>query len=68
MKKLSISNNTIIEGINHIKFDIYQYIEEASLIVNATPIGMNNEKIQSNAFHLVTKYGIDSLMKLFYMT
>ncbi len=42
MNNLSNKNNTKIEGFNNKYFDIKPYIEDASLIINTTPIGMNN--------------------------
>ena len=42
-----LSNNLIsIQGINHTDRNIAQYIEEADLIINTTPIGMNDQNIQ----------------------
>ena len=41
MRNLSTNNNIQIEGINSNKLNVTPYIEEASLIINATPIGMN---------------------------
>ncbi len=46
MKKLSGKNNIKIEGINNQKSNIKPYIEEASLIVNTTPVGMNRTNFQ----------------------
>ena len=40
MKELSAKNNVVIEGINS-KLNVSHYIEDADLIVNTTPIGMN---------------------------
>tara|TARA_Y100001968_G_scaffold328530_1_gene375883 strand:- start:512 stop:1399 length:888 start_codon:yes stop_codon:yes gene_type:complete len=42
MKKLSFNSNISIEGINNQKFNVIPFIEEADLIVNTTPIGMNS--------------------------
>ncbi len=44
MKKLSTKEKISIEGINSKKLNVTPYIEEADLIVNATPIGMNKNK------------------------
>ena len=47
MKNLLSKSNILIEGINNKKLNITPYIEEADLIVNTTPIGMDtgeNEK------------------------
>jgi len=44
MKKLSTKENTEIEAINYQQLNIKQYIQEASLIINTTPIGMNSKK------------------------
>ena len=38
-----LKKNISIEGINNQKSNISPYIEEANLIVNTTPIGMNNK-------------------------
>ena len=43
MKILSRQSNIQIEGINNQKLNVTPYIEEASLIVNTTPVGMNNK-------------------------
>ncbi len=42
MRNLLSKRKISIEGINHKKFNISQYIEEADLIINTTPIGMNS--------------------------
>ncbi len=44
MKNLLSKSDTSIKGINTSESNITQYIEEADLIVNTTPIGMNNKK------------------------
>jgi shikimate dehydrogenase len=47
MKNLLSKSNILIEGINNNKLNITPYIEEADLIVNTTPVGMDtgeNEK------------------------
>ncbi len=47
MKNLLSKSNILIEGINNKKLNITPYIEEADLIVNTTPVGMDtgeNEK------------------------
>ena len=43
MKNLLSANNILIEGINSQTKNITSHIKEADLIVNATPIGMNNK-------------------------
>ncbi len=48
MKNLLLKKNILIEGINNIKFNITQYIEEADLIVNTTPIGMISKKSETD--------------------
>ena len=42
MKNLS-TNNTPIEGINNEKSNVKTFIEESSLIINTTPIGMKGQ-------------------------
>ena len=42
MKILSKNNSVCIEGINNNKHNVTPYIEEADLIINTTPIGMNS--------------------------
>ena len=44
MKNLLSKNNISIEGINNKKFNVTPYIEDADLIINTTPIGMNSKK------------------------
>ena len=44
MKKILINSNIPIKGINNEKENVIPYIQEADLIVNTTPIGMNSEK------------------------
>jgi len=43
MKSLSTKNKIKIEGVINTNIAISQFIEEASLIINTTPIGMNSE-------------------------
>ncbi|WP_413683415.1 shikimate dehydrogenase [Prochlorococcus sp. MIT 1011] len=43
MKNLLSKNQISIEGIDNKEIDITSYIEEADLIINTTPIGMNNQ-------------------------
>ncbi len=43
MKNICSKNNTSIEGVNNQKLDVTPYIQEASLIINTTPIGMNKK-------------------------
>ena len=47
MKKLSTKKKISIEAINNKKLDVTTYIEEADLIVNTTPIGMNGKNIEN---------------------
>ncbi len=42
MSNLLSSKNILIEGINNQRLNISQYIQEADLIINSTPIGMNS--------------------------
>ena len=43
MKNLLSKNQISIEGIDNKEIDITSYIEEADLIINTTPIGMNDQ-------------------------
>ncbi len=43
MKNLSSKNHISIQGINNNKINITPYVEEADLIINTTPIGMNGK-------------------------
>ena len=45
MRSILSINNISIEGINNKKLNVSPYIKEAGLIINTTPIGMNNENI-----------------------
>jgi len=45
MSNLFSKRNISIAGINSKEFNVSPYIEEADLIVNATPIGMNKNQI-----------------------
>ena len=44
MKKILSKTNIFIEGINNKELNITQYIYEANLIVNTTPVGMISKK------------------------
>jgi len=55
-----------IESINNKKLNVSSYIQEADLIINTTPIGMNSKNTNKKMFLLVMKYGTVSLTKLFY--
>ena len=44
MKKLFSKSNTSIEGVNNNKFNLIPYIEEADVIINTTPVGMNSKE------------------------
>ena len=48
MKNLLSKNQISIEGIDNKEIDISSYIEEADLIVNTTPIGMNGQNNVKN--------------------
>ena len=48
MKNLLSKNQISIEGIDNKEIDITSYIEEADLIINTTPIGMNGQKNVKN--------------------
>ena len=48
MKNLLSANNIPIEGINNNKLNVTPYIEEADLIINTTPIGMNDQNNLKN--------------------
>ncbi len=48
MKNLLSKNQISIEGIDNKEIDISSYIEEADLIVNTTPIGMNDQNNVKN--------------------
>ncbi len=43
MNNLLSKKHISIEGINNNKIDVKPYIEEADLVINTTPIGMNSE-------------------------
>ena len=48
MKNLLSKNQISIEGIDNKAIDITSYIEEADLIINTTPIGMNDQNNVKN--------------------
>ncbi len=48
MKNLLSKNQISIEGIDNKELDITSYIEEADLIINTTPIGMNDQNNVKN--------------------
>ena len=48
MKNILAKNNIVIEGINKNKLNITPYIQQANLIVNTTPIGMNIKTTKQN--------------------
>ena len=48
MKNLLSKNQISIEGIDNKEIDITSYIEEADLIINTTPIGMNDQNNLKN--------------------
>jgi len=52
MKNLLLKSNISIEGINNKKLNVTPYIEEADLIVNTTPIGMNSKETKQENFPL----------------
>ena len=45
MSSLLSKTEISIKGINNKKFNVSSYIQEADLIINTTPIGMNSKKI-----------------------
>ena len=55
MKELLSKKKISIEGINNNKLNVTSYIEEADLIVNTTPIGMNINKPNQESIPLGTK-------------
>jgi len=52
MNSLSSKNNILIRGVNNKELDIIPYIEEADLIVNTTPVGMNGNKSEKEIMPL----------------
>tara|TARA_B100000965_G_scaffold279127_1_gene236964 strand:+ start:160 stop:1047 length:888 start_codon:yes stop_codon:yes gene_type:complete len=48
MRNLLSGNYVSIEGINNEEINIKSYIEEADLIINTTPIGMNAQNIKEH--------------------
>ena len=48
MKNLLSKNQISIEGIDNKEIDITSYIKEADLIINTTPIGMNDQNNEKN--------------------
>ena len=52
MKELSTKNKVLIEGINNETLNVRPYIEEADLIVNTTPIGMNSKNNEQESIPL----------------
>ncbi len=48
MKTLLSTSDILVEGINNKKLNVAQYIEEADLIVNTTPVGMNIKNNEKN--------------------
>ena len=48
MKNLLSKNHISIEGVNNKETDIRSYIEEAHLIINTTPIGMNRQNTEQD--------------------
>ena len=48
MKNLLSKSKISIEGINNHKFNVSPYIEEADLIINSTPIGMNKKNAEDD--------------------
>ncbi len=55
MKNLLSKSNISIEGINNKNVNITEYIEEADLIINATPIGMNSNTTEGESIPLGRK-------------
>ena len=52
MKEFSKKGQVSIEGINNKKLNVTPYIEDADLIVNTTPIGMNSKKTEQEIIPL----------------
>ena len=55
MKNVLSKNDILIEGINNEKLNVSGYIEEADLIVNTTPIGMNRKTTEEESIPLGLK-------------
>ena len=55
MKNLLSKNHISIEGINTKEINIRSYIEEADLIINTTPIGMNSQSAEQDNIPLGNK-------------
>ncbi len=55
MTHLSKNNNTIVQGICSETLDLASYIEEANLIINTTPVGMNTKNISEKNIPLGNK-------------
>ena len=55
MSNLLAKRNISIEGINHKELNVSPYIEEADLIINATPIGMNSKNNKKENIPLGTE-------------
>ena len=47
MRNLLSKNNISIEGVNNKEINLESYIEEADLIINTTPIGMNDQNTKA---------------------
>ncbi|MBW3042965.1 shikimate dehydrogenase [Prochlorococcus marinus] len=52
MKNLKTNSEISIVGINYKKLNVSPYIEEADLIVNTTPIGMNSNQTEQESIPL----------------
>jgi len=52
MKGLLSKSNISIEGVNNKKVNVTAYIEEADLIINTTPIGMNRKTTEDESIPL----------------
>ena len=52
MENILSKNNILIKGVNNQSSNIISYIEDADLIVNTTPIGMNSNKNEEEAIPL----------------
>ena len=55
MKNLLSNNRISIEGISNNDINIKQYIQEADLIINTTPIGMTDQNIKEESIPLGSK-------------
>ena len=52
MKIFLSKKNILIESVNNQKFNVTPYIEDADLIINTTPVGMNSKKTEQETIPL----------------